>query len=112
MNIREISETIKELEDGETTFDNCIKLASLYTVMEKFKSDTEYKLNELLPQYRMYTAVKHEVDIGKLSMDDLMFAVKSICSSIEDFVNALFNNTSYNEEKLIIRDMISNLSKL
>lgn len=112
MNIREISETIKELEDGETTFDNCIKLASLYTVMEKFKSDTEYKLNELLPQYRMYTAVKHEVDIGKLSMDDLMFATKSICKSVEEFIKTLFDNTSYNEEKIIIRDMVSELSKL
>lgn len=112
MDIRNISETIEELENSDTTYENCMKLASLYIVMDKFKSDTETKLNDLTPQYRMYTAVKHEVDIGKLSMDDLMFAVKSICSSIEDFVNALFNNTSYNEEKLIIRDMISNLSKL
>lgn len=112
MDIREINETIKELENSETTFDNCMRLASLYTVAEKFKSDTEYKLNELLPQYRMYVAVKHKVDMGELQIDDLIFATKSICVSVEEFIKTLFDNTSYNEEKLIIRDMVSNLSKL
>lgn len=33
MNIDEIKSTIHQLEEGRTTFDNCFKLASLYTVL-------------------------------------------------------------------------------
>ena len=34
LNIAEIENTIQELENGNTTFDSCIKLASLYIVRE------------------------------------------------------------------------------
>ena len=38
INIDEINETISELEQGDTTFATCQKLAALYTVRDNFKS--------------------------------------------------------------------------
>ncbi len=36
MNIHEINEAIRELENGPTTYHNCMKLASLYIVRDMY----------------------------------------------------------------------------
>lgn len=35
LNLREIEEAIKELESGSSTYNNCMKLASLYIVRDE-----------------------------------------------------------------------------
>ena len=37
LNLREIEEAIKELEMGSTTYNNCMKLASLYIIRDEMK---------------------------------------------------------------------------
>ncbi len=39
MNMNEINEAIRELEEGPTTYHNCMKLASLYIVRDMYGKD-------------------------------------------------------------------------
>ena len=109
MDMKEISDTIEELENGTTTFDNCIKLSALYNVRNNLKSDTEKELNDILPQFRMYVAVKKKYQLGELHQEDLEFAMRSMCRDIEEFIETLYNNTELEEERETIRDMIVRL---
>ena len=106
MNMQEVTDTIEELENGSTTYDNCMKLASLYTVRDKFHSDTEKELNDILPQFKMYVAVKTKYQLGQLKAEDLEFAMRSICRDIEEFIITLYNNTELPEERKIMKDML------
>lgn len=108
MNLREITDTIEELENGNTTYDNCIKLSALYTVRDNLKSDTEKELNDILPQFRMYVAVKRKYQLKELSKEDLIFAMKSMCRDIEEFIDTLYNNTELPEERELIKVMLEN----
>lgn len=110
MNIQEITDTIEELENGPTTYDSCMKLASLYTVRDKLHTDTEKELNDILPQFRMYVAVKTKYQLGELKEEDLIFAMKSMCRDIQEFILTLYNNTELPEERIIIADMIKQLN--
>ena len=109
MNIQEIENTIEELENGSTTYDNCIKLSALYNVRDNIKSDTEKELNDILPQFRMYVAVKRKYQLGELKDEDLIFAMKSMCRDIAEFIDTLYNNTELEEEREIMHNMVSNL---
>ena len=37
INLREVEETIKDLENGAATYNNCMKLASLYIIRDEMK---------------------------------------------------------------------------
>lgn len=53
LDMQQIIDTINELEQSDTTFDNCIKLSSLYIVRDNYPSDNiENELDDILPQYR------------------------------------------------------------
>lgn len=110
MNLKEITDTIEELENGTTTYDNCIKLSALYSVRDNLKSDTEKELNDVLPQFRMYVAVKKKYQLGELPKEDLEFAIRSMCRDIEEFIETLYHNTELDAERFVIKAMIDNLS--
>jgi len=109
MNMQEISDTIEELENGPTTFDSCIKLSALYNVRDNLHSDTQKELEDVLPQFRMYVAVKAKYQLGELHEEDLKFAMRSMCRDIEEFLETLYNNTELQGERDIIHKMLSDL---
>ena len=111
MNMQEIQDTIEELENGNTTYDNCIKLSALYSVRDNLKSDTEKELNDILPQFKMYVAVKKKYQLGELHREDLEFAIRSMCRDIEEFIETLYNNTELDSERATIHDMIERLAE-
>lgn len=49
MNMNEINEAIRQLEDGPTTYHNCMKLASLYIVRDMYGKEGSRSYN-----YNMY----------------------------------------------------------
>lgn len=56
LNLREIEEAIKELESGSSTYNNCMKLASLYIVRDELmKKQGQYSnyYNYTRPYYPM-----------------------------------------------------------
>lgn len=109
MDMLEIENTIEELENGPTTFDNAIKLSALYSVRDNLNSDTEKELEDILPQFRMYVAVKKGYQLKELTADDLKFAMRSMCRDIEEFIETLYNNTELQEERDTIHDMLERL---
>ena len=112
MNIKEITDTIEELENGNTTYDNCIKLSALYSVRDNLKSDTRKELGDILPQFKMYVAVKEKYQLGELHKEDLEFAMRSMCRDIEEFIETLYNNTELPSERETIAKMITHLTTL
>lgn len=109
MDMLEINNTIEELENGATTFDNAIKLSALYTIRDNLNSDTEKELEDILPQFRMYVAVKRGYQLKELSEDDLKFAMRSMCRDIEEFIETLYNNTELPDERDTIHNMLNHL---
>lgn len=59
-------------------------------------------------KFRMYVAVKRKYQLKELSKDDLIFAMKSMCRDIEEFIDTLYNNTELPEERELIKVMLEN----
>ena len=111
LNIDEVNNTIAELENGETTFDACIKLASLYTVKEHFDCNDEVveEYNDILPQYRHYVEVKRKYQLGEVAETALEKQTMLVCKEISEFIQSLYSSTDMPTERNIIQDMINSL---
>ena len=57
----------------------------------------------------MYVAVKRKYQLHELSDDDLLFAMRSLCRDIEEFIETLYNNTELPNERTTIKNMINSL---
>lgn len=109
MDLYLIDSTIDELEQGETTFANCEKLASLYIIKEHFKQyppvlrglydEIEDELNDIAPQYRTYCEIKREYQLGKTTKEAVIKSIKGVCKEIEEFLQLLYSNTDMPEER-------------
>jgi len=112
MNIEEINNTIEELENGSTTFDSCLKLASLYIVKEHISHtnlnefdgipDVIKEYNDILPQYTEYCDIKTQYQLGKVSQEYVIQSMKNVCTEIHEFIDTLYNNTDTQEERELI----------
>ena len=90
LDFEEINNTIEELENGATTFDNCMKLASLYTVREYgncTSDETSKELHDILPMYSMYCTIKRKYQMRELSQDAVIRSVQDVCQEIKEFIN-------------------------
>lgn len=112
MDISEINKTIQELENNDTTFENCRKLATLYVVRDNLTTDNvEKELNDILPCYRRYIQIKREYQLGKATDYLLINGMAVVCNEIKEFIETLYNNTELLKERLKIEKMIKELSK-
>ena len=112
MDIDDINETIAKLENSETTFENCRKLAMLYVVRDNLAVDNvEKELGDILPCYQQYVTVKRDFQMGKATNERLISAMESVCKEITEFIETLYNNTELFKERLKIEKMIKELSK-
>lgn len=110
MDIIEIQNTIKELEDGPTTFDSCIKLASLYTVADKFTSDeVEEELDDILPAYKKFCNVKQAYQLGHTTMEAMLYELTLLSTEIQEFIETMYSSTNSPEERHIIVETLTNL---
>lgn len=115
LNITEINNTIIELENGDTTFANCQKLASLYIVREKFSNHVnavEHELSDILPQYKNYCAVKRKYQLHELTVDAVISSIGGVCKEIQEFIEVLYGSTDTYEERERIQQMIQSLQKI
>lgn len=119
INIVEIENTIKELEEGQTTFANCQKLASLYIVKQHLKPATYTKSNEvvreyndILPMYSNYCDIKRKYQMKELTEDAVIDAIHNVSREIKEFIKTLYANVETQEEKQILTNMIAELKTL
>lgn len=114
LDLREIENTIEQLEGGTTTFDTCLKLASLYVVrdrlLESVDADiTEAELKDILPQYKRYCEIKRKYQIGELSESAVLSSMILVCKEIKEFLQSLYSGTDMSEERNYIYNMIKEL---
>ena len=111
LNIEEVNNTIAELENGETTFDACIKLAALYTVKEHYDCEDEVveEYNDILPQYRNYVETKRKYQLGEIAETALENQATLVCKEISEFIHSLYSSTDLPSERNIIKTMIDSL---
>ena len=119
LDIEQIRDTITELENGSTSFDNCLKLASLYIVSENYNrgqnaSDNavERELTDILPQYKKYVAVKREYELGNTGEKLVKNAIHILCNEIYEFLHTLYSCTDLQEERDAIHNLIQDLQKV
>lgn len=111
MNIHDVNTTIQKLEQGETTFENCQKLASLYIIRDKYIGETEKELNDILPQYKKYVDIKRKYQLGEVSEKLVERQIKIVCKEISEFIHTMYAGTDMPEERKYIENMITGLQK-
>lgn len=116
LDIEEIDNTIETLENGATTFDNVLKLASLYIVKEHMQNVStgqidvsESELKDILPAYRKYVDVKKEFQLNHIDKSALISSMNIVCKEIKEFISTLYNNTECQECRNLIQNMIKSL---
>lgn len=112
INLKEIKETIEELEERDNSFQNCEKLAALYTIVDHHKNISSPILQEfsdILPSYQLYCKVKKKYELKEIPEESLKVAAKTLCGEIKDFLVVLYANTNTEEERSEIKNMIKSL---
>lgn len=105
LNLQEIEDSIKDLEESSTTYDNCARLASLYIVRDRLKQDdvVEDELNDVLPSYRQYVKVKRKYQMKETTSEALCTAFNSLCNEINEFLHTLYACTETEQERAILK---------
>lgn len=126
LDISDIKKTIKELENSETKFDNCIKLAALYTVLDHYSPEESSKVaktktedsgvqkeyTDILPMYHNYCDIKRKYQRDGVSSVAVMKSIKDVCTEIREFIQTLYSTTDMPEEREAIRYMLSELQNI
>lgn len=121
MNTQQIIETIYELENAPTTFQNCINLAALYTVRDhmlnartedvaKREDISEKELSDILPAYQSYVNKKREFQLGNMTIESVTNAMKKLCVEIEEFISILYSTTESKNDRRQIENLLMKLS--
>ena len=111
-----IDNTIEELENEDTNFANCQKLASLYTIKQFYENhlkDTqkvESELNDILPSYRQYQEVKRHYQMSEATDTQVVNSLQVVCKEISEFIHTLYSSTDMQDERDVIQSMVSQLN--
>ena len=107
MNLEEINNTIAELETGETTFVNCQKLASLYTVRDNYgKSISTVEIQDTLPAYTHYCDIKGQYQRSLLPAESVHIAMESVCKELSELISLIYSNSDMEQERILLVDCV------
>ena len=124
MDINLIEDTIEELEQDATSFENCEKLASLYicrdNYLKRFSAVSDVsesvshdyvatELQDILPAYKKYVETKRRYQQFEVVDKMLTYAMQNLCDEIVDFIAELYHNTETQAERALIVEMITNM---
>ena len=124
LNITEITNTIAELENGDTTFANCQKLASLYIVRDNFNKEdmqevqtqqvveVEHELSDILPQYQKYCEIKRKYQMNEVTENAVINSIDNVCREIAEFLQTLYGSTDMQEERDAIKTMLAEVNTI
>jgi len=114
-----IEDSIEELENSEMTYENCIRLASLYICRDSNKNrnmsalDTSNSVShdskDLFSTYNKYIDTKKRYQQYEVVDKMLIYAMTNLCQDLTDFISNLYHNTETTAERALIVEMINNL---
>ena len=113
LDMQMVENTIKELEDADTNFANCEKLANLYIVREynTVTDEVTEELSDILPHYNIYCNKKKEYQVNKIGEDVVINALQIVSNEIYEFIHTLYSSTDMIEERSIIISLIDKLQE-
>ena len=116
MDINTINNLIKDTENSETTLSNIRNLSALYNVRnillnnkEETQTQTETELKDILPSYLGYINIKRKYQLHKTTNDNVIIAMKALCTEIKEFIQTLYSSTDTPQERDIIKEMIKEM---
>ena len=117
-----IEDSIKDLEQKPTTFENCENLAILYicrlmnkhpnnlmvtTQNDVLSKDSISELEDIFPAYCKYVETKRRYQQYEVVDKMLIYAMEDLCRELTEFVSTLYSNTETEAERALIIKMIS-----
>lgn len=116
LDLQEINNTIESLEESNTTFDVCNKLASLYIVREYMQksahNNVETELKDILPRYREYCDIRRRYQLGEVGEIAVQNAMQYVCREIKEFLQTLYTSTYNDSERTLLRNLITELKEV
>ena len=116
LDLQEVNNTIEQLEQGETTFASCEKLASLYIVREHFREvppdQVKKEYRDILPSYEQYVETKKRFFLHEVPEDAVIAKTHSLCIEIQEFLSMLYSNTENALERSELTELVHSLTKL
>ena len=119
MDIELIEDTIAELEQDATSFDNCEKLAYLYICRDNYykrttgmiNSDTnpQKELEDLLPAYNKYVDTKTRYQKYEVVEQMLIYSMDRLCEEIVEFISSLYHNTETEAERALLIKLVDDI---
>ena len=112
LDLHEIEDTIKDIENKNTTLDNCRILADMLIIQHFYnssKNGVEEELSDILPQYRNYCRIKRRYQLKEVSETQVLNSLRLVCSEIEDFFHTLYSSTDMPEEREQLKGLIQGL---
>ena len=116
MNLAEVNDAIKELQESPLTLSNARNLSALINVRNYLQNVTqsitdslEQELNDILPQYKNYCLIKRQYQLGRLSTEDLVISMRRVCKEIREFLLILYRSTDTEVERKLIESMINDV---
>ena len=111
LDLQMVENTIKELEEADTNFANCEKLANLYIVREYNTTTDEVteELSDILPHYNIYCEKKRGYQMDNLTSSAVINALDVVCKEIKEFMSTLYSSTDMQEERDRLNILITEL---
>ena len=113
IDLNEIEDTIKDIENKNTTLDNCRILADMLIIEHFYKIKTdnvENELNDILPQYQRYREIKRKYQLQEVTENAVINAIYNVCRELSEFIYTLYSSTDTQAERDAIVDMIAHLN--
>ncbi len=115
-----IKETIKELENGKTNYDTCLKLSSLYILMDHMCNDDQTPVSESVqPNVRSaeniadkYQQYKDQYERGEIVGSDMMNHLKELCANEKQILAKAYSLAETEPEKLEFKNMLNELTAM
>lgn len=113
IDLNEIEDTIKDIENKNTTLDNCRILADMLIIEHFYKIKTdnvENELNDILPQYQRYREIKRKYQLQEVTENAVINAIYNVCRELSEFIQTLYSSTDTQAERDAIVSMIKQLN--
>lgn len=133
--LEELTADIAELESKPTSYQNCERLAVLYTIQDRLQKETEQPQivtyscvtepeivnlstqtvepdtkNIILPSYSVYVESKRNYQHGDIPKEKVLKNLEILSDELKDFVKRIYRNSDMPEERAILNRTINDIN--